>query len=280
MLRAASLPTWPARVTSVLTAGLVRAADRFFDPLPFAPDRYTKGFFIGLGVVTAFTLTSYWALTRHSDVQWLSGEDRLSEWWSVATYVASAAMAFVGAHVLRRLGHPRIAVFQVLLAGAFIFSALEEISWGQRLFGWSTPEAFTGINEQEETTLHNIPVLETTFYTIFILVAIMGLVGGVARAILHRYRRLTTADFLFPSLLLAPPLLMITVWIRDGRLLGDFPLVLMTYVDLRPIGSELPETLLGLCLVLYTYSNLRRALSLRKLQPVGGPSPAMAETHA
>ena len=33
---------------------------------------------------------------------------------------------------------------------------LEEISWGQRIFGWSTPERLENLNAQQETNLHNI----------------------------------------------------------------------------------------------------------------------------
>lgn len=39
---------------------------------------------------------------------------------------------------------------------ACIYFAGEEISWGQWLFQWDTPEAFSGINDQNETNLHNI----------------------------------------------------------------------------------------------------------------------------
>ena len=39
--------------------------------------------------------------------------------------------------------------------GAFYFLG-EELSWGQHLFGWRTPEALAGINDQRETNLHNI----------------------------------------------------------------------------------------------------------------------------
>jgi len=31
----------------------------------------------------------------------------------------------------------------------------EEISWGQHLFGWETPDAWDAINDQSETNLHN-----------------------------------------------------------------------------------------------------------------------------
>lgn len=39
--------------------------------------------------------------------------------------------------------------------GAF-YVAGEEISWGQHIFGWSTPEVFGRVNDQNETNLHNI----------------------------------------------------------------------------------------------------------------------------
>jgi hypothetical protein len=46
------------------------------------------------------------------------------------------------------------------LAAVLIFGAGEEISWGQRLFGFETPEAMEE-NEQEEFTVHNLPVFNT-----------------------------------------------------------------------------------------------------------------------
>lgn len=44
-----------------------------------------------------------------------------------------------------------------LLLGLFFFvCAGEEISWGQRIFGWDTPEAWQELNAQKETNLHNL----------------------------------------------------------------------------------------------------------------------------
>lgn len=42
----------------------------------------------------------------------------------------------------------------VALAG--LFGAGEEISWGQRIFDWQTPEYFVEYNKQNETGLHNL----------------------------------------------------------------------------------------------------------------------------
>lgn len=39
---------------------------------------------------------------------------------------------------------------------ACIYFAGEELSWGQHLFGWQTPESFAAANKQRETNLHNL----------------------------------------------------------------------------------------------------------------------------
>ena len=44
-----------------------------------------------------------------------------------------------------------------LLLSLFFFLALaEEISWGQRIFGWETPSALQEINSQGEINIHNL----------------------------------------------------------------------------------------------------------------------------
>lgn len=39
--------------------------------------------------------------------------------------------------------------------GAFYFAG-EELSWGQQLWHWTTPEYWQGVNDQRETNLHNV----------------------------------------------------------------------------------------------------------------------------
>ncbi len=48
-------------------------------------------------------------------------------------------------------------VFGVALVGAlsFLYIAGEEMSWGQHIFHWNTPEYWAMVNRQEETNLHN-----------------------------------------------------------------------------------------------------------------------------
>ena len=183
--------------------------------------------------------------------------------------------------LLKRLGHPRIAVVYYLVALLFVLAALEEISWGQRLFGWGTPQALSEINKQQETNIHNIAA-KWTEEILLIGAAILALAASLARAVLHRQRRVTTADFLLPSLVLSPALLMIigTLGRRYSPQLYT-PEVLQTYLGMPDVvgkaswfvaraPEEVHEILLALCLVLFTFANLRRAWAVRgRLLPVG-----------
>jgi len=44
----------------------------------------------------------------------------------------------------------------LILAFFFLLGSGEEISWGQRIFGWETPEGYSQVNRQNETNLHNL----------------------------------------------------------------------------------------------------------------------------
>ncbi len=63
-----------------------------------------------------------------------------------------------------------------------LFVALEEISWGQRIFGYRPPEYFLGNNFQQEFNLHN--VMDTTFRKFALITVILGY--GVAMPLLLR----------------------------------------------------------------------------------------------
>ena len=213
----------------------------------------------------AFTLLAYWTVTDFWDVGWFAGEDGVSEWWSVGTYLAAAGMAALAAVSLGRMGYRRFEIVYALLAVGFILGALEEISWGQRLFGWGTPEALTRLNEQNETTIHNLSGVDWVFPTLLFWGSVVALIGAGVRAVWHHYRRVTTADFLLPSLVLSPALLMIIFWIGATQPIpGNLPRMLLLHFDLRPVGSEVPEVLAGLCVLLYTHANLRKVLTLRQ----------------
>lgn len=68
------------------------------------------------------------------------------------------AVAFSVAIVRRRAALPaRALTAWFALAGAgCLYLAGEELSWGQHLIGWETPEWLATVNDQGETNLHNV----------------------------------------------------------------------------------------------------------------------------
>ena len=181
-----TFPLWTSWFRTYLVARFSRIADRCFGPLPFSPDRYELPFFIALVSVLAFSLATHWVLTAYERLDWREGEDGLSEWWSVATYIAAAGMAGAAALLLHGLGYRYLFWLQLLLAGVFLLGAMEEISWGQRLFSWGTPELLKEANEQGETTLHNLGGGNPAISTMLFWGSLLALAGGVLRAVWHR----------------------------------------------------------------------------------------------
>jgi hypothetical protein len=185
----------------------------------------------------------------------------------------------VGGYLLRRkrrsrrngvdgtiAGHRGLSHFHIALALGFFVFAMEEISWGQRILGFGTPAALEGVNQQDETTIHNLPELAIIIFFALFWGSVAALAGGSLRAA-RRFREPTTMiNLVLPSLVLAPALLMIMIW-RAGAdwVPVNFGRLIMDRYDYGLQGSEVPEVLLGLYIVLYTVSNLRTALALRKI---------------
>jgi hypothetical protein len=69
---------------------------------------------------------------------------------------------------------------------ACIYFAGEEASWGQHYFRWETPDALKGLNDQNETNLHNIGTwFDQKPRT---LVELWMIVAGLIVPIVHRFR--------------------------------------------------------------------------------------------
>jgi len=111
--------------------------------------------FIG---VFALLLAGYWlvylkAPMFHTNL--LRGEDHAIEWLTFAGFAGAALFAFLtlrwckGMDIYTKVYFVGLALFYILCAG-------EEISWGQRVFGFDTPEYMSEVNEQDEFNLHNL----------------------------------------------------------------------------------------------------------------------------
>ncbi len=84
---------------------------------------------------------------------WFTGEDQALEYAQFFAGAAAAVLFAAAALRLPRRCWPRR--IQAALAIGCGGLALEEISWGQRLFGWETPAFWARLNQQQETNLHN-----------------------------------------------------------------------------------------------------------------------------
>lgn len=73
----------------------------------------------------------------------------------------------------------------MLIIGAAYF-ALEEISYGQHMFGWGTGETWKELNDQEETNLHNVHALFDQVPRALLTLGI--LIGGVILPLYRHFR--------------------------------------------------------------------------------------------
>ena len=234
------------------------------DSLP--PDRYGPTFFAAIMGVLIFSVLVHWSLRTFLETEWLEGEDGISEWWSVATYLAAAGASSAAAWMLRVTKHTRLQYFYLVLAVVFLLGGMEEISWGQRIFDWGTPDAIKEVNFQDETTLHNVNFANNVIYEMLFWGSALGLVGGLWRLIANSRGLSDRMRLVLPSVTMAPALLLILVW-RTGDLwrTANIPRLVMDHFNSGPRGSEVPEALLGLCLIIYTFTNLQKARYLRLL---------------
>jgi len=88
--------------------------------------------------------------------RWVTQEDGLIEWLQVAALLVGAGAFVVLAWRLRRSGRPIAIAAALVAAVGILIVAGEEISWGQRIFGWVTPAVLQAENVQGETNLHNL----------------------------------------------------------------------------------------------------------------------------
>lgn len=86
----------------------------------------------------------------------LTDEDSILEWGQFVFYAAAAVLSFLVVPRLWRSGQRGAAILFLLLGLGLVFITGEEISWGQRILGFGTPEELTEVNNQDEFNLHNI----------------------------------------------------------------------------------------------------------------------------
>jgi hypothetical protein len=134
----------------------------------------------------------------------LADEVGLTEWVEFAFVGAMIVLASAIAPSLWRRGHRWLALLYLLVALAALFVAGEEISWGQRIFGWATPEDLEDVNRQGETNIHNIGIVLRLFNFGTMAVALAAIVLPILRWTVWRDRPRSVARYvLIPPFALA-----------------------------------------------------------------------------
>lgn len=88
-------------------------------------------------------------------------EDGMIEWYTVDALIMCAAVCGWNFFKLRKHRKPCFSGVLAFLCLLFLFGAMEEISWGQRILNIESHEFFTENNAQGETNFHNLVVGDT-----------------------------------------------------------------------------------------------------------------------
>lgn len=109
-------------------------------------------------------------------------EDGFIEWMTVLPLVLMALVSLKRVHNLYYNRQFWFLLSLLIFTMLCFFAAGEELSWGQRLFGWKSADFFVHNNSQKETNFHNLIVAGQSinliiFSRLIILVMALYLVG-------------------------------------------------------------------------------------------------------
>ena len=147
----------------------------------------------------------------------------------------------------------------LIMVGA-IYVAGEEASWGQHYLGWSTPETWQGVNDQNETNLHNTSSWFDQKPRVALEIAV--LFGALLLPLARRtrlYPRQPRIAYLIPTVRCVPAAAMVLVariddWLADLTAHG-------AALFYRP--AEVEELFLYAVILIYTTDLLRRVKAER-----------------
>jgi hypothetical protein len=209
-------------------------------------------------IVSFWLLVLFLAVNNYSVFRVLVKEDGLLENIQFIFFLLSCGLSWHLAIEMRRCGEKNTSIFFWLGVILFFFIAMEEISWGQRIFAIPTPEWLLPLNYQRELNLHNIPYFGMS--KIYLFVGGYGVFSGAAYHyfIDHKKRSLLPSvkiEFLVVPLRYALYFMPIFIW-------GAFPKTVWAWcVSMRILGStELVEFLFAFGCYLTLFCHLRSAL--------------------
>jgi hypothetical protein len=151
-------------------------------------------------------------------------EDGPAEYLTAIAFFGGFIISCLSVKLLFAARSYPLAIYFTGIGVSCLFVALEEISYGQRIFGFSTPESIAQHNRQDEFNIHNLEMLQTlSFFVAPLAVGLFGLLGIVVK-LLRGYvdqQIIRVANLMFPPWFLSSwflPLAIFTVYYREGWL--------------------------------------------------------------
>lgn len=202
------------------------------------------------------TLFFYLKSSESVYYDYLVSEDSITEYLQAVAYLASGVILIITG-IRRSNAIDRLQKILFIVAGlGILLVAMEEISWGQRLFGIKTPEWFQTHNIQNELSIHNLKPIQKTIHFFYALTGFIFSFGWIP----FRYN--------FKNTTLPPGIISIVRMLKPHWYLMTYFLPLfLFYTFLILTGSpgkyftfndqEITELLLSLGLLLYSLLILR-----------------------
>jgi len=167
------------------------------------------------------------------------------------TFLSLAWAAVYGLIVVRETAVHRepkfIVAFYALFAFFAFVVAMEEISWGQQFFKFSTPEALKGLNAQGELTLHNLNGHNSS--SDLVVFGVAGLFGYVL-SVFPVFRKITPPLVMLPWFLLIA-LAAATDWLTDQSDIEQVHVYVIAWI------GEVTEMMIGLACAIFLWLKRR-----------------------
>ncbi len=149
-----------------------------------------------------------------------------------------------------------VVTFYIIFSLGLIFVAMEEVSWGQWIFGFKTPTNLGAINQQGEFNFHNIDGVQQSFEVMRVLFGIGGLIGILLSTNAFT-REISAPAMLAPWFLIIAIIAALDVHnhfvpLKCCPVTGPLHFVIAAYL------VEVLEMLIGLSALLYMWLNERR----------------------
>ncbi len=179
----------------------------------------------------------------------LKGEAGIVENATVLFLVVAIGFCISGISLANRQGLSSLLkgwLFIMIMGSAYF--ALEEISYGQHMFGWGTGETWKELNDQDETNLHNVHAIFDQVPRTLLTVGI--LIGGVLLPLYRHFRGIRLDEGSARFYWQWPTMDCVTI-----GLLVILIRPLLSLVDLEFINTgETKENLFALFILLYCVS--------------------------